>query len=201
MTVVDEGMVPADPAPRGGMLRALLHAVAVAILVVVLAVGALAVAVPAVTGSTALTVLTSSMEPHLPPGTMVVVRKTPVAEIETGMVMTYQLHSGQPTLITHRVTQVLTEPDGDRLFVTKGDNNAQADADPVQEVQVRGTVWYAIPYLGWVATAVTGQHRAVVLTVAVVALFGYAAWALGSGLRETVRRRSASARSAEAASV
>lgn len=179
---------PATPS-RGGLLRALLNAVAVALLVGILAVGALAIAVPALTGSTALTVLTSSMEPHLPPGTMVVVRPTDAADVEPGMVLTYQLRSGEPTLITHRVTQVLAGADGERRFITQGDNNATADADQVREVQVRGTVWYAIPWLGWVAVAITGPHRGIMVTVAVVLLFGYAAWAFGSGLIERMRSR------------
>ena len=177
--------------PRGGMLRTLLNAVAVAVLVGILATGALAIAVPALTGSTALTVLTSSMEPHLPPGTMVVVRPTDPADVEPGMVLTYQLRSGEPTLITHRVTQVLAGADGERRFITKGDNNAEADADPVREVQMRGTVWYAIPWLGWVAIALTGPHRAIMVAVAVFGLFGYAAWAFGSGIIDRVRKRSA----------
>lgn len=177
--------------PRGGMLRTLLNAVAVALLVGILATGALAIAVPALTGSTALTVLTSSMEPHLPPGTMVVVQPTDPADVEPGMVLTYQLRSGEPTLITHRVTQVLAGADGERRFITKGDNNAEADADPVREVQMRGTVWYAIPWLGWVAIAITGPHRAIMVAVAVLGLFGYAAWAFGSSIIDRVRKRSA----------
>ncbi|MFS2279885.1 signal peptidase I [Microbacterium sp. OR21] len=181
---------PSTP-QRGGLLRAVLNAVAVALLAAILATGALAIAVPALTGSTALTVLTSSMEPHLPPGTMVVVRPTDPADVEPGMVLTYQLRSGEPTLITHRVTQVLAGADGERRFITKGDNNAEADADPVREVQMRGTVWYAIPWLGWVAMAITGPHRAIVVAVAVIGLFGYAAWAFGSGIIERVRKRSA----------
>ncbi|PYD01658.1 signal peptidase I [Microbacterium esteraromaticum] len=191
-TVAEETPLAETPAkPRGGMLRTLLNAVAVAVLVGILATGALAIAVPALTGSTALTVLTSSMEPHLPPGTMVVVRPTDPADVEPGMVLTYQLRSGEPTLITHRVTQVLAGADGERRFITKGDNNAEADADPVREVQMRGTVWYAIPWLGWVAIALTGPHRAIMVAVAVLGLFGYAAWAFGSSIIDRVRKRSA----------
>lgn len=189
--VSDASPAEESSAPRrGGMLRTLLNAVAVAVLVGILATGALAIAVPALTGSTALTVLTSSMEPHLPPGTMVVVRPTDPADVEPGMVLTYQLRSGEPTLITHRVTQVLAGADGERRFITKGDNNAEADADPVREVQMRGTVWYAIPWLGWVAIALTGPHRAIMVAVAVLGLFGYAAWAFGSSIIDRVRKRS-----------
>ncbi len=158
------------------------------VLAVLVGVGVLAILVPAATGSTALTVLTSSMEPHLPPGTMVVVRPTPADDIDPGEIVTYQLRSGEPTLVTHRVTQRLRATDGGILFVTQGDANPQPDPDLVQPVQVRGTVWYALPLLGWVATSVDAEQRSVVVLVAVVGLFGYALWAFGSAVRDRVRR-------------
>lgn len=170
----------------------------IAVLAVIVGVGVLAIVVPAVTGSTTLTVLTSSMEPNLPPGTMVVVRPTDPQKIEPGMIMTYQLKSGEPTVVTHRVTQVLMTADGQRLFITQGDANPTADSDPVREVQVRGTVWYAIPYVGWAALALHGEQRAIVITVAVVALFGYAAWAFVSSMVDRARRSRTKGRAADA---
>ena len=173
----------APPRPRRtGVLPALGRAVMAALLVVVLAVGIAVILVPAVTGSQALTVLTSSMEPNLPPGTMVIVKPTDPADIEPGMVMTYQLESGKPLLVTHRVLQRLTTVDGEYLFITQGDANPQPDADPVREVQIRGTVWYAVPYVGWVATAISGDFRSMLVTVVVIGLIGYALWMFGSAL-------------------
>ncbi|WP_447944140.1 signal peptidase I [Microbacterium aurum] len=160
---------------------------------VILGIGVLAIVVPAVTGANALTVLTSSMEPGLPPGTMVVVRPTDVTAIEPGMILTYQLKSGEPTLVTHRVTQRLLTADGAWLFIVKGDANEQADPEPVQEVQIVGTVWYAIPYVGWIATAVGGQQRTIIVTVVVVALLGYAVWAFASSLTDRLRKQKAAA--------
>lgn len=179
--------------PVASVLRAIGTGLMAGLLLLLLAIAALAIVVPAATGSTALTVMTSSMEPVYPPGTMVVVRPTPAADIMPGDVLTYQLHSGEPTLITHRVTQQLLAQDGSYSFITKGDNNPQADPDPVKEVQIKGTVWYAIPYLGWVSQAVTGDGRAMVIPVLVVALFGYAVWMIVSSIRDRARRRRSSA--------
>ena len=171
----------------GGVLTAIGRAVMAAVLVVLLGIGIAAILVPAVTGSTALTVLTSSMEPHLPPGTMVIVRPTAPEDIEPGMVLTYQLESGKPLLVTHRVIQKLTTVDGAYLFITQGDANPQPDPDPVREVQIKGTVWYAIPYIGWVATAIGGDLRPILITVAVVALLGYGLWMFGSAIFQRKR--------------
>ena len=64
---------------------------------------ALAVVVPRLGGATPYTVLTGSMRPGMPPGTLVVVRPIEPDQIATGMVVTYQLRSGDPTVVTHRV--------------------------------------------------------------------------------------------------
>src|ERR1700710_2266781 len=52
------------------------------------------VLVPRLTGSTPYTILTGSMVPVMPPGTIVVTRPEPFSSIRTGDVLTYQLVSG-----------------------------------------------------------------------------------------------------------
>lgn len=186
---------PRDAAvPPPGRLRAVLHAISTgamaALLVLCLGIGLVAIVVPAVTGSVALTVRTSSMEPALPPGTLIVVRPTELADLVPGKVLTYQLKSGEPTLVTHRITQRMLRADGSPVFVTKGDANAQPDLVPVQPVQVKGTVWYAIPYLGWVATLLTGEMRTIVVSVLVGGLLLYATWMFLSAARDRFTTRS-----------
>ncbi|QIK64380.1 signal peptidase I [Leucobacter viscericola] len=142
------------------------------------------VAIPFFTGSTALTVKTSSMEPAVPPGTMIVVHPIRFSEIEPGMIVTYQLRSGEPTLITHRVTQQQKLADGTGVLITKGDANPAPDVDPIIETQVRGTVRYAIPYIGWVTTLFAGETRTAIVTLVVAGLLLYAAWMLILSVRE-----------------
>ena len=55
--------------------------------------GALVVA-PRLTGSTAYTVLTGSMQPGLPPGTLIVSRPASPSELRAGDVITFQPVSG-----------------------------------------------------------------------------------------------------------
>jgi signal peptidase len=54
----------------------------------------------------------------------------------------------------------------------------------VQEVQVVGTVLYAIPYLGYVNTAVNGDLRALIVPVIVGGLLVYAVWMVVSSFRD-----------------
>ncbi|MDY0891376.1 signal peptidase I [Frigoribacterium sp. CFBP9030] len=166
--------------------RGLLHSIGVGLsaglLLVVVALAVLLVIVPKATGSTPLTVLTSSMEPSLPPGTLLVVRPTSTEDVRVGDVMTYQIESGRPEVISHRVIEIVSASDGTTSFVTKGDNNSAADEKAVLPVQVRGTLWYSVPWLGFVNQAVNGQARAWIVPLLAVALFGYAGYMITSGL-------------------
>ena len=173
--------------------KSLLHylgvAASAAVLLLVAALAALVIVVPAVAGGSALTVLTSSMAPAYPPGTLIVVKPTPVDDIRVGDVLTYQIESGKPAVISHRVTTRSISTDGDTTFITKGDNNAVADPEPVQAVQAKGTLWYAIPMLGWVNNAVSGESRGILVPVVAGSLFAYAAWLFFSAFRARRARR------------
>lgn len=174
------------------LLQYLGTALGAAFLTLMLAVAVAVVGVPAAVGGSAMTVLTQSMEPGLPPGTLVVVKPTPVDEIALGDVITYQIRSGEAAVVSHRVI-AKTYADGEVLFTTQGDNNALPDAEPVREVQVRGTIWYSLPLLGWVNMLLTGQDRGIVLAVVAGGLFLYAIFTTVSAARDRARRNRASA--------
>lgn len=132
-----------------------------------------AVVVPKLAGAQPYTILTQSMEPNYPPGTLVIVR--PSDSYGVGEAITYQIRSGDPEVVTHRVISTGVGRDGERVFVTQGDNNPQRDEGNVQPGQIRGAVWYHIPYLGYVNNWLTGSTRTLVVGTAAGALFLYAA--------------------------
>lgn len=122
-------------------------------LVLVVAVGA-AVAVsvvPAVTGATALTVLSGSMEPTLPVGSVAVVRTQPIDQIRPGNVITFtdrDPDSPATRVVTHRVVSV-EQGTGSLTFHTKGDANNTPDQHPTVAADVHGVLWYSVPVAGW----------------------------------------------------
>jgi signal peptidase len=161
---------------------------------VILGVGALvliAVLIPRIAGGTPYVVLTGSMRPTMPPGTLVVVRPVKAADIDIGSVITYQLRSGRPEVVTHRVVAVgVNASEGHRIFRTQGDANNAPDARWVRSVQIRGERWYAVPYLGYATTFISGEQRHLALVAIVTILFGYAAVMFVGAYRD---RRTASA--------
>jgi len=140
------------------------------VMVAAVALAGAAVVVPKLLGATPLTVLTSSMEPTLSPGDLVVVRPVDPADVTVGDVVTFQPTSDDPTLVTHRVVGILAGTDGRGGFVTQGDANGAED-DPIVADQVRGRVVYSIPWLGRVTNVSWGSTA---VTVAAVGLILYA---------------------------
>lgn len=140
-----------SPGRLSRTVRAVGRAVTAGLLILVCGLLVMTVGVPIATGADTYTVLTRSMEPGLPPGTLLVVRPTAQDSLHVGDVVTYQLHSGKPDVVTHRIVRVEATSDGTKRYITRGDANAVADASPVRAEQVRGRVWYAIPAVGWLA--------------------------------------------------
>ena len=125
----------------------------------VAAVIGVAVLVPRAGGGTPYTVLTGSMRPNYPPGSLIVSKPVDPKDIQIGDAITYQLKSGKAAVVTHRVIATRMGRDGKLEFLTKGDANNANDKDPVRAVQVRGRLWYAVPYLGYVNSMLTGNQR------------------------------------------
>src|SRR3546814_18444051 len=91
-------------AVNGSWVLKLIKVVATVIVVVVaVGVAMLTVIIPKATGSTSLTVLTGSMSPAIPPGSIVLVKPTDPSTIEAGEVITYQAEPGKAASVTHRV--------------------------------------------------------------------------------------------------
>lgn len=160
------------------------QAVAWFVIFATVAVVAMAVLVPRLMGATPFTVLTGSMRPSLPPGTLVVIDPTPADELRVGDVITYQLESGRPQVVTHRIVKVGTNLAGERSFTTKGDDNDVADAEPVRPVQIRGKLLYSVPKLGYVSNLISGSHRQVAMYGVVTGLLGYAAFMFVGAVRD-----------------
>jgi len=145
---------------------------------------ALAVVVPKLGGATSYTILTGSMRPHMPPGTLVVVKPVNPDQIRVGDVLTYQIESGKKAVATHRVERVNLTFDGKYTFIMKGDANQVADLSPVRPEQIKGKRWYAVAYLAYPSLLVGGDIREVVVMGAVVVLLGYALFSFGGAARD-----------------
>jgi len=175
--------------PRRLLRRARRVVVFVAFSVVVFLVGALVV-VPRATGGVPLAVLSGSMRPTIPPGATVVVRPVDVADLEVGDIITYQLRSGDPTVVTHRIVGI-SRSATETTFTTQGDANPSPDPEPVHAVQVRGKVWYVVPFVGRLTGRLDLNQRGFLSRIVAGALLAWAVTLVGGFARDRrLRRRS-----------
>lgn len=132
------------------------------------------VLVPRLIGAEPYTVVSSSMEPAIPVGSIVVAQEVSEGQVQFDDIVTYQLESGEPQTVTHRVVAV-DIVEGETRYRTQGDANDSADADPVRPEQVRGKVIYHVPYLGYVGTWLPMDVRPKLAAIAGIGLLVYAA--------------------------
>ncbi|MDN5607296.1 MAG: signal peptidase I [Brevibacterium aurantiacum] len=131
------------------------------------------VLVPRIIGAEPFTVVSGSMEPTIPTGSVVVSKHVSPDTVAFRDVVTYQLNSGEPLTVTHRVIGV-DNIDGETRFKTQGDANTSPDPEPVRPEQIRGVVSYHVPFVGYLGQLVPMGAREGLATGLGIALIAYA---------------------------
>lgn len=120
--------------------------------------------------ATPLIVISGSMEPDIPTGSLVITQERPVVEVAIGDVVTVERTDGHG-LVTHRVEGIETV-DGEISLTLKGDANTLVDPNPYTPKTV-GAYLFSIPGAGNVAAFLqTGSGMLIggALLLAVLAL-------------------------------
>lgn len=150
------------------------------------------VAGPRVLGYRTLCVLSGSMSPGMPTGSMVIVQPVPSEALRVGDVITFQPPEPHGMVITHRVVEIV-EAGSEPVVRTKGDANEVAD--PWVARLQGGTIWRAtrvVPHLGTVIMAMRLPAIRLALLHGGAALFVISALAAlwrGPHERTPIRRR------------
>ena len=130
------------PGKKGGRFApALCNILGTLILTAVIA-GLLPVTVPRLLGYEIYNVVSGSMEPEIPVGSVVYVKAAEPAEIQAEDVIAFQRDGDT---VTHRVVRNLRI---EGTFVTKGDANAAEDLDEIPYAALIGRVEAHVPVLG-----------------------------------------------------
>lgn len=103
-------------------------------------------------GFRAFTVMSGSMEPEYPVGSLIYIKPVDVASLKSGDVISFVANADK-TIVTHRIVSVETDPADPTIYRyrTQGDANSAPDANLVHYKNVLGTPILTIPYLGFVA--------------------------------------------------
>ncbi len=136
----------AGPLRRAGAVGSwLVQAVASAILVATIAW----LVVPRFAGWQPQIVLSGSMEPALPVGSVAFVADRDAEQVRVGDILTFRHPDYPGRLVSHRVVAVNRDERGVVSFRTKGDANDSPDSWTVSADQVVGVVTFHLPYAGY----------------------------------------------------
>lgn len=125
---------------------------------------------PKLWGWQMFSILTGSMEPAIPTGSVIYVKSADIEDIQEGDVITFRLGSGNANTATHRVVEVLE--DGVK---TKGDANTNIDATIVDENRLLGEVVYTLPFCGYFLMLI-GNPIGIMTFVTLLCISGFCAW-------------------------
>jgi signal peptidase len=143
------------------ILRKSVTATASTLLVLAVAAFLLLAIGPRVLGYQTSTMLTGSMSPLINPGDVVVTKPAPAEEIRVGDIITYHIPVEDQRVETHRVTDVIPNPDGTIAVRTKGDANN--GADPWTATITGPTVDRHVLTVPYVGTAIRALREPIVL--------------------------------------
>lgn len=116
--------------------------------------------IPKVFGGEIFTVISGSMEPSIPVGSLVYIRGENPADIEEEDVIAFYGGRDTNAIITHRVVEnrvVMGE------FITKGDANKKEDMNPIPYELFIGKVALSVPYLGVAAQFLTSKEGKILI--------------------------------------
>lgn len=123
--------------------------------VLVAAVVILAIALVGVrlVGIKTYAVVSGSMEPEYPTGSLLYVKGVDPKELKVGDSITFML--GEDAVATHRIVEILPDTEQNVLrFRTQGDANDTPDATPVHQENIIGKPIFSVPLLGYFANYV-----------------------------------------------
>lgn len=122
-------------------------------------------------------ILSGSMEPTYPVGSVVYVKECPPEDIVVGDPITFKMSAASNVVATHRVVEINQE---EQSFITKGDNNEHRDASPVEFGRLIGKVMFCLPMLGYIARFTTSTTGIIAMGGCLVLVF--ALWSLADAL-------------------
>ena len=131
-------------------LKKILNSLTTIIVVMIVILAIMLVGVRLV-GLQVYSVLSGSMEPEYPVGSLIYVKAVDYKELKVGDPITYLLD--EDTVVTHRIIEVLIDeedPNTIRYF-TQGDANDVPDGASVHYKNIVGKPVFSIPHLGYVS--------------------------------------------------
>lgn len=111
-------------------------------------------------------IISESMEPTLNVNDVVIAKKTNIANLQKGDIITFN-QDGR--IISHRIKKIIK--DDNYLIVTQGDNNEVEDKDVVKEEQIYGKVIFKIGKIGKIISYIQNMRIFINIIIFIVIIY------------------------------
>lgn len=117
---------------------------------------------PSFFGIKTYVIISGSMEPNINIGDMVIT-KSKENELKVGDIISYR--KGQ-SVITHRISQIIENENGETTYRTKGDNNNAEDGEEIYLKDIEGKVVKVVPKIGKVSLLL--QNKIIIIMIILI---------------------------------
>ena len=121
--------------------------------------------IPGIFGYKPFIVMSNSMENEIKVGDLVVVKEVDADNLKVDDIIAFR--DSKKTVTTHRIVNMVTK-DGERCFITKGDNNNTDDQEPVCPSMIEGKLVKKIPILGSIILFIQQPYGIAIMILALV---------------------------------
>lgn len=136
------------------------------LLLIIIVVVYIPITVPKAFGYEIYTVISGSMEPAIPTGSLVYVKHEQPENVQTDDVIAFYGTDADGSIVTHRV---VSNSAAMGTFITKGDANSENDMHPIPYDNYIGTVKRSIPKLGGIFQTIT-EGKGKIAAISMIAL-------------------------------
>ena len=112
-------------------------------------------------------IVSESMRPNINVGDIIVIKKITDDNIKEEDIITFEKNG---EYVTHRVKEI-KEQDGDKKYITKGDNNNIEDIEEVKVSEIKGKVITKIPYIGLIILKISKQKNLIIILIIFILLY------------------------------
>ena len=124
--------------------------------------------VPSIFGYKPFMVLSGSMETEIQKGDLIITKITDPSALEVDDVIAFR--DAQGAVTTHRIIDIVVK-DGEKYYITKGDNNNTQDKNLVSQKDVEGIYVTRIPGIGSIMKSLSEPTTIVMLVLGITVIF------------------------------
>lgn len=126
--------------------------------------------IPEIFGYKVFVIVSKSMLPTIKVGDAIFIKEVPENELKVGDIISFRTDG---YINTHRIKEITTDENGNKQYVTKGDNNKDEDRQRVRYSDIEGIYTFKLAGLGKIINLLQNKVFLIFLAIIVISYLIY----------------------------